>query len=474
MNKNDLYSNFELKGEWFLPNNKEQRIFGTLKYNPNTGITLELNGDFKEAKLLKGREENFDIILGTTTDNKRITLYRCSEKSHRKNFGENRVVESTNYTAFYMFIGIYASCKEELMFNRISARIFNLDEWLDISGFSKYTMPNEENEYTIDINYKIPSKIKFDIDLTTIGYFDFTISYPVTLGSFSRQLHLNQYAQIIFESQKELNISEMLDFIFDFQRFLTFAFYEATAIKAIKLASERYLDEYEPNKYARIPIEVFYKPDSNNSIELKDKMLMLFSYKNIQTEFPFIIKKWYANKKVLGACLDLVFDQLQNKRFRENTFLNLAQAAETFHARLYNHTKMPKDDYRKMKNEILSATPSTYHKWLNEQFNFGNNLNLHNRLSELVDKYSNPIIDKMILDKDLFIKQIKNSRNYYTHFSKSLEKKALKGSELYHLTKKLQVLLVCAFLMESGVSQTILKQSLDRLKYRYFYHLANW
>lgn len=474
MNKDDLYSSFEIKGEWFLPDNKEQRLFGILTFNPNLGIKLELNGDFKEANLLKGREEDFNIILGITSDNKKITLYRCSETSHSKNFGENRIVELTNYTALYMFKGIHAFCKEELMFNKISARIFNLDEWLGIFGLSKYTMPSEENEYTIDINYKLPSKIKFDIDIATIGYFDFTINYPLMLGAFSRQLHLNQYAQIVFEFQKELNIFEILDYILDFQRFLTFAFYDATSIKAIKLASERYLDEYEPNKYARIPIEIFYKPDSNNSVELKNTMFMLFSYKNIQTEFPFIIKKWYANKKVLGACLDLVFDQLHNKRFSENTFLNLAQAAETFHARLYNHTKMARADYKKMKDDILSISPPQYHDWLNNQFNFGNNLNLHNRLSELIDKYSNPIIDRMIPNKYLFMKQIKDSRNYYTHYSKTLEKKALKGRELNYLTKKLQILLVCAFLMESGVAQATLTQSLDRLKYTHFYYLAEW
>lgn len=474
MNKDDLYTNFELKGEWSLPNNEEQIILGTLKYNPNTGIKLELYGDFKETKSKNGRIEDFDIIIGITSDNKKITLYNCSEISHGKSFGEDRVIESTTYTILYMFKGIHASCKEELMFNKISARIFNLDEWLGIFGLSKYTMPSEENEYTIDVNYKLPPKIKFEIDTTTMGCFNFIINHPIMLDSFSRQLHLNQYAQIEFDFKEDLDLFETLDYISTFESFLTFALYERTAVKTIQLASERYKEEYQPNKYASTSIEVFYRPYSNNNVELKHRMFMLFTYKSIQKEFSSIIKEWYSKRELLGTCIDLVFEQFQNKRFNENTFLNLAQAAETFHARLHNHTKIPKEDYKKMKDDILSIIPSTYHKWLNEQFNFGNNLNLHNRLSELVDKYSNPIIDKMILDKDLFIKQIKDSRNYYTHYSKSLEKKALKGGELYCLSKKLQILLVCAFLMEIGISKHDLILSLDRVKHTYFHYLAKW
>ena len=62
MQEDDLYSNFELKGEWFLPNNEGQRIFGILNFNSNTGVRLELSGDFKDVNILKGRKEDFDII----------------------------------------------------------------------------------------------------------------------------------------------------------------------------------------------------------------------------------------------------------------------------------------------------------------------------------------------------------------------------------------------------------------------------
>jgi hypothetical protein len=127
-----------------------------------------------------------------------------------------------------------------------------------------------------------------------------------------------------------------------------------------------------------------------------------------------------------------------------------------------------------MKEEILKLTPSKYHKWLKDQFNFGNNLNLHLRLKELTDKYNNDILDKIIPDKDVFVKQVKHSRNYYTHYSASSKKNALKGGELFYLSERLKILLVCAFLIEIGFDKELISRNLDNVKWRLFNHLANW
>ncbi len=66
-----------------------------------------------------------------------------------------------------------------------------------------------------------------------------------------------------------------------------------------------------------------------------------------------------------------------------------------------------------MKEDILNAVQTEeYQQWLNDQFKFGNNLNLHQRLTELTEKYSNKILDNIIGDKGKFVLNVKNSRNY--------------------------------------------------------------
>ena len=101
-------------------------------------------------------------------------------------------------------------------------------------------------------------------------------------------------------------------------------------------------------------------------------------------------------------------------------------------------------------------------------------MNLHSRLTELIEKYSNDILDKVLGDKTKFVTDVKNSRNYYTHYDKRLEKKALKGADLFYLSERLKILLVCAFLMEAGITKEMIVSYLERIKWRKFNHLVDW
>jgi hypothetical protein len=53
-------------------------------------------------------------------------------------------------------------------------------------------------------------------------------------------------------------------------------------------------------------------------------------------------------------------------------------------------------------------------------------------------------------DEHEFIHNVKESRNYYTHFNKDNEEKVLKGEKLFRLTQKMDFLLQACFLHELG------------------------
>lgn len=55
-------------------------------------------------------------------------------------------------------------------------------------------------------------------------------------------------------------------------------------------------------------------------------------------------------------------------------------------------------------------------------------------------------------DENSFIKQVRNTRNYLTHYDKSLQGKAIKGEDLYWLTQTLEFLLQACFLKGLGFS----------------------
>ena len=58
----------EYKGIWWLPENLDDKIYGTLKFSNDDGIILDLFGSFRTDK------EEYEIILGFTSNGKWITL----------------------------------------------------------------------------------------------------------------------------------------------------------------------------------------------------------------------------------------------------------------------------------------------------------------------------------------------------------------------------------------------------------------
>lgn len=481
-NRIQLYmkDNFQYKGQGFLPAAKDKRVTGILTYDSDQGSSLELFGSFDKDFPFLPRMRNEDIIHGITNDSKQITLYKCfvtKAGGAKLVVGEESGQPSTIFTINFIFEGVHVDTTEELKFQKLVSEIHNLDEWVGISGFAPALSNAFERwqKFELDVHYKLPEPIKFVITDQIEGQFNFIVNHP-GWSRYQKEVTLKQRVELIITLQNELSTEDLLKHLFSFQNFLILALYHRTYPTSITLYSDNFSKDFGDGTSARKKIKLYF-PISNRSKsnKLKLDLDMLFCYGHIKDDFQSIIKNWYQRYDQLEPAFNLLFEQFYNNdRFSENTFLNLAQAAETFHARTHNHTRMPKADFTNMKAEILTLAPSKFHEWLNEQFNFGNNLNLHTRLTEIVTKYKNEILDKIIGDKELFVKQVKWSRNYYTHYSSSGEKKALRGIDLFYLTEKLKILLVCTILIEVGFDKDKLTQLLEQNKHRFFNHLVKW
>lgn len=469
---------FTIKGEWFLPTNKEQKVHGILTFHPQTGTDLELYGGLN-GNTFSPEFKNQEIILGLTSDSKQVTLYNCFMT---KSGGVTLVLggeygkPSTSYSIMYALIGLYADTIEDLKFNTISTEIFNLGEWVGVSGFQRQNTDIEKlRKHEVTLKYKLPEPIEFDIDDDIKGKFNFIANHP-RLSRYQKTVTITQRVEFCAATENEKDINELLKYVISFQNFLTLALYRSTYPISITLSSDKHKKDYGNGKTYNKPIKLFFSSRNFKANEKsKSDLEMLFNYRGIKDDFPLIIKNWYSKYELLEPAFDLVFEQFYNgNRFTVNTFLNLAQSAETFHARVHNHKNIPREQYKKMKEDILKVAPDEYHPWLNDQFNFGNNLNLHARLSEITDKYSNHILDKILGDKTQFVLNVKHSRNYYTHYSKDGKRKALKVGELFYLSERLKILLVCSFLIEMGFNKEKLSSFMDNIKWTLFNHLANW
>lgn len=467
-----MTENFEYKGEWFLPSEKSNRVIGILKFDILEGISLELLGSFRETPLIPFMQYE-DIIQGVTSDSQQITLLNCYPKSVSSPkiiVNEEIGIPSALYSINFILEGEHIDNVQEIRFQRVVAEIHNLSEWIGITGF-EYGYNDSAGEKSYEVNYKLPPQINFMLKDDLNGQFNFIFDSPRSINQ-EKNLSLNQRVQLIISSKNEHSIDDLLKYLFCFQNFLVLALYSKTFPKNISLFSKKYVKQYNNERQKEIKL-YFRISDFTQEKKIKLNSDAIFTYDNIKDDFPEIISSWFKKYDILEPAFNLLFEQFyRDHRFSENTFLNLAQSAETFHARTRNHTKMPKEEFSKMKEDIYSVVPDKYHHWLKDQFNFGNNLNLHTRLTEIVEHCSTTFLDKVVGDKEQFVNHVKWSRNYYTHYSSDGSKKALKGKELFYLTEKLKIVLTCAFLIEVGLKKEKLEHLLEKNKFGPFRYLA--
>ena len=174
------------------------------------------------------------------------------------------------------------------------------------------------------------------------------------------------------------------------------------------------------------PIELvtfLYLDDVQESYKQRD---FLFQFADVAQELGQMLGKLYTDKSIAQIWSNLV-DSLENKRvFTSNDFLVVIQALDGFSIR-----------FRKEQAFLPQLTA------LRDEFNDIKKLSLS--------------------DEDL--KAARGSRDYYSHILKLEKKKkrnALEGWELFDLTKKLRVLLICCVLNFMGMKNDKINQLLNK------------
>lgn len=438
------------QGNWHLPS-LEEMVGGILTFEPDEGAHLELFGGFScwdPFNLPSGIE----IILGTAVGGRAITLLECSCTSRRNSGYGMTSMEYLKFSVRFVLIDAHIEKLEALKFNKIVAHIHNLREWVGISGLNvEYDDFSDRRE--IKAAYKQPVNIEFEIDHATTGKLVFDRK---TSGRHrvAFEFSLEQDLKLEIASTESMPLEQLLKKVTIFQNFLILALYHPTFILEIALESDSIVRSYDG--FGNIPTSITLLASQQYKVDFfdpkKNEHELFFTYKNIAQPFPKMIKVWYQKYEQLDHIMYLLFQQFYlRSHFTENSFLNLAQAIESYHERSRPLTKMPKSDYERMRNSLLATSASEYQEWLKGMFTFGNSPTLHQRLADIISQFIGTDLHWISVDHERFIQQIKWSRNYYTHLGKELESKALKSYDLYKASLKLKLILSICFLTEMGI-----------------------
>jgi hypothetical protein len=442
----------EINGYWWLPGEKKKKIPGVLYSSSDNGLILDLNGNFSEEKIQDIRKL---IILGEDSFGASLTLFQPMIIS-RTIPGTNSEKGISSFKINKVFRGGHFNKVEKIKFNRVAYEPFYLKEWVNQRNTKSQPIPDGFN-----FSYKLPED--------EILYQDKAIKVSISFGYGTTQKKLSEY---------DFAFKEHAFFIIDCNTYKPFAFFTEIMSQLDNLLS---LTSMLPNFPLRIdgypikstsnsrlkmdsPIEILIPEIFSKEQEKIYFFEMLFTYKEINEKIPGFLGNWLSKKSIMGPIHDLFFTPLYSSQSNPViNFLNFVQALETYHSRRYSNVITPIESYRIIVRNIVSSVSKEYQKWLKHALSFWNTPYLALRLGELLSYYSYPVKTRHGATEQ-FIKTVRDTRNYYTHYDRRLEGKAAKGGYLKGLSITLGLLVEAFILRELGFDFSEIKKLQSKRK----------
>lgn len=129
-NRRSSFDSFGLRGQWWLPENPEEVLSGTLSYMPEDGIRLHLTGKFSGEKELTF-DHRAQAILGTTNEGPATIVDAILESGQGPGFPPGRTAVERTYFCTRLLLGERFPKPEALIFDRALVTFANFEELLD-------------------------------------------------------------------------------------------------------------------------------------------------------------------------------------------------------------------------------------------------------------------------------------------------------------------------------------------------------
>ena len=418
------------KGLWYLPDQPEKSVAGILYYNLSEKIQLELIGNIISEKdpilSIFGKDNKRPkMIYGESSEGKKITLLNCHSGKSSYNFSSSFPL--TSFLCQYAIIGKHLLSPEEKCFNKIKVLTPALPKWIS-SSLVKQDIGFEKNRIlNFKLNIERQSEIHSEFNINP--NFKFTLVSGVGMSGqeiYPEFVKISQHSFFHIESLNEkTSLFELLNLAGLFIQFLSLA--TNSEQYTIEIFLEDFDDYILSRRTKRLnQTEVLL---INRTKESKVSPAdFLFSYRDVKGNFESIIQKWFSTSNMLAPIRNHLLDSIiQKTSFGSIDFLIVVQAIEGYHTRFVNKKR----------------------------------IQLKPRIEDLVNKYSLNV--KKIREYNFNIQHVVNTRDYYSHFFERDDRPIIEeGLELYRVTEKLRMLLICCVLDLVGFDQKKINEIIEK------------
>lgn len=453
MRKMELMLNdaFEATGQWWLPHQPADKLYGTLRYSP-ANIELELSGmlDDETAKDLAAGSPTFKdhpCIHGLTHDHQKFTILRAHAWS---------VGSTTKYVALHVIADKHVPPISELKFRQVSFYCQHLELFIARRPFTMENEGQRENFKSCTVKYHQPEQLVWRIDEidTTL---DFQMAMKLSSNAYEQwhKLHAKSFVTITPASPQDLDWFQR--HIWRFCYFLTLVTDEVVSPTAIQVF-------LEGDKY---PGWHLHKAANKRAPGEKATPLLLFHLAHLVDQFESMLRKWFSVDETMLDAIHLMMDaQRTQDHSTQGRFLLLAHAVEVVSRATTRSEYMTKEDYEKVATTLYGAIPkevgSDHRMSLKNRIKYGHEYAFHKRIKVLLESLSDEGRGIVCRDPAKFSTGIADTRNYYTHFTDELRPKALPQLAMYWASEKLSFLMRIVLFKYLGIEEAVVVQRMTK------------
>ena len=187
-----------------------------------------------------------------------------------------------------------------------------------------------------------------------------------------------------------------------------------------------------------------------------DRHRMLFRFVQIRKDAERIFNNWLVAYEEIDPALNLYFSTKTGAhKYIDGKFLALVQGLETYHRRTSSEKLMEDDVFKELTCSLIEKCAESGRDWLSGRLRHGNELNLGRRIKSIIGPFKDLFGSSK--DRDKLIRSIVHTRNYLTHYDKSLEQKAATGRELWILCLRMEAIFQLHLLQVLGFTQDEIK-----------------
>lgn len=435
---------YKKTGYFWLPDNPDRKIPGTLTIKDGGYAELEIVGLFDNSIKAVNKQDDLNRIIGHVEKDGLVTLDKCFYKNKNISLGG---ISKSNIHVNQVLSGVAYDKDEDVTFNTFSFSVDCLDEWVYISGINVDT--DIENR-TATIRYNPPESITYKLD----NQMELEICFAYTLPGFPNITEAKITQRVYFKLKCNFlrPLSEFIEIAYKITNLMCFAIDDTVSLKRLSATSNEIQQDGGNGKSYPVSINIYYA-----SIPFTEKAPkktwheMLFTFGVIKENAQEVINRWINSYETISPAFNLYFStKIGAQRYLDGKFLALAQGLETYHRRTSTETLMDVTEFSSLVSIILEHCPEDRTDWLQGRLMHGNEVHLGKRIKSIIEPFKDHLGNSKYRSK--LIRAIVDTRNYLTHYNEDLKESAAHGKDLWSLCLKMEAIFQLHFLKLIGFS----------------------